>query len=115
MTPVELGLADRVIRTVPEADLSDPGSWQLPGPYAGSPGPFSALELLAGSGGQYRVDLGHGPTCDESPAPPAGVETSRVLSVQPRSTDSCLEWWRIDLFVNEVGQVTGVIVKLPDP
>lgn len=112
---VSLGLGDDVIQQIDETDAYDRASWQLPGPYAGATGPFSALDYLVDSGGSYRVDLGYRSDCDDSIPPPRGLKTSRILSVQPRSFDDCLQWWRIDLFVNDVGQITAVMLTLREP
>lgn len=112
---MSLGLGDDVIKQVDETDAYDKSTWQLPGPYAGATGSFSALDYLADSDGSYRVDLGYSSDCDDTIPPPQGLETSRILSVQPRVFDGCRQWWRIDLFVNDIGQITAVLLNLREP
>jgi hypothetical protein len=46
---------------------------------------------------------------------PEGLESLRQQSVQPAKTDSCLEWFSVDLFVNEDGEIAAVTLDLYEP
>lgn len=113
---VSLGLGADVIRWVKGDDIVDPQSWRLPGPFAGSAGPFSALDVVAGSNGSYRLSVGPHARCAGPPIdPPPALRSLRQLSIQPRSPDSCLQWWSVDLFINDVGQIQAATLDLWEP
>ena len=114
---VALGLGDEVIKQLPRSRLVDARSWRLDVEYFRAyVGPFSALDPLADSNGSYRLSIGPHPSCVGPPVPaPRQLAGLRQISAQPRSTSSCLEWWSVDVFVDEDGVVRGVTLDLYEP
>jgi hypothetical protein len=117
-TPVSLGLGGRYVRTLDGDDRVDPQKWRLSlRGYAEASGTISALRLLLDNARDAHVS--------NRPPPPCAVHTDpglrltgggRLVRIQPRlRATSCIEWWSVDLFVNDVGQVVGVNVNLGAP
>lgn len=113
-TGIEDGLAARTVGPEQRADLA---AWQLDTEYAEQGGPFSALDVLASSGGYYEVHRGIVGTCPggnaEAPAELAGLRAIS-LTVPEDSIDSCLQWWGVTVFLDH-GQIRGVALRLGSP
>lgn len=78
--------------------------------YDGYAGPFSALETLAEP---IDVTVGAHARCAAPPTPvPEGATGLRQVSLQPSDATSCLEWYAIDLFVNDAGEVETIRLDL---
>lgn len=99
---------DQMQRTVTERQASDPERWQFALPLADDD--VYLLDVLADSDGQYRVDVGAHPTCVGPERPPPSVFAGlRQVSITPTAArKSCLDWWAVDYFLNDVGQIQGV-------
>ena len=86
--------------------------------YAERSGPFSALDVLAGSGGWYELREGVSGTCPESAgeAPP-GLQGLRALTLSSPAdvTSACLEWWGVTLFLDAQDRIRGVAMRLGSP
>ncbi|MDI6909943.1 PASTA domain-containing protein [Nocardioides sp.] len=113
-TGIEDGLAARTVGPEQRADLT---AWQLDAEYAERGGPFSALDVLAGSGGHYEVRRGIVGTCPGgNPTAPAELAGLRAISltVPEDSIDSCLQWWGVSVFLDH-GRIRGVALRLGSP
>ena len=114
---VRLGLGSELHQTRSRAELADPAAWVIDVEwFRASSGPFSALELAAGARSTV-VSVGEHPHCAGPPQPPPDdlVELARV-SVQPDTTSrSCIEWWTVDLYVNDTGQIEAVTLDVWEP
>lgn len=73
---------------------------------------IDVLGELAHSAGEYRVDVGPQPDCVGPKRPSASMfEGLRQIRITPTaSRDSCLDWWALDVFHNDVGQIQGVVL-----
>jgi hypothetical protein len=113
-TPVSLGLANRFVRTITEPNNYDAWTLDLAG-YADRVGQISALRLLRENAGNLRIsnNLRAREICGAETVqpPPSLTGGGRLVSIQPRDRN-CMDWWSVDLFVNDVGQVVGVNVTL---
>ena len=113
---VQLGLGDRLLERRPAAALRDPDAWEVELElFRGGVGPFSALDVLAGD---ERLEYRKGSymRCVSPPAdPPASVSDLRRLSIQPRETESCLQWFAVDVFVSAEGEIVAVTLDLFAP
>jgi len=47
--------------------------------------------------------------------PPDQVAVLRRISIQPTGTDSCLEWWTVDLFLTDIGSIAAVTIDVWEP
>ena len=103
---VVLGLGPEAISTVKRNDLANAAVWSLTREeFRGFAGPFSALEVVADP---FKVTVGAHARCVGPPEPaPEGFEGHRRVSLQPTTATSCLEWWTIDLFIDDTGQIGG--------
>lgn len=113
---VRLGLTDQLLVTASSADLADPATWELDlEAFRGWVGPFSAIDLLARGGELQRV-VGPHDHCASPPAPiNDALRDARHLSVQPTGIDSCLQWWTVDLYLDDEGAVIAVTLDLWEP
>jgi len=113
-TGIEDGLTATTVSAARRADLA---AWRLQGEYAERSGPFSALDVLASSGGYYEVHRGVVGTCpagdDATPPELAGLRAVS-LTVPEDSIDSCLSWWGVTLFLDG-DQIRGVALRLGSP
>lgn len=116
---VWVGIGDGPTSTSLAGDrLGDLASWEVGTEYAERAGPFSALDLLAASGGWFELREGVVGTCPartgEAPAALAGL---RALSLSSPAdvTSACLEWWGVTLFLDQQDRIRGVALRLGSP
>jgi hypothetical protein len=104
--------------TLTTAELADPVSWHLRDAYAERLGPFSALDILAGSGGYYQLHDGVAATCpmgnDKAPAELAGLRAIS-LTTPADIRRACLDWWAVTLFLDGEDHIRGVALRLGSP
>ncbi|NND12951.1 MAG: hypothetical protein HKO10_03235 [Acidimicrobiia bacterium] len=66
--------------------------------------------------GGYEVTVGSHPHCAGPPMPVAeGFEELTQISIQPAAPDSCLEWWTVDVFLDDQGDIAGVTLDMWEP
>lgn len=115
---VLLGLGDHTLVERTAAELVDRKAWQLDAEdFRARVGPFSALDLLARSS-SGRVLVGRHNHCASPPTPvPDELRDAHQFSAQPLETeiDSCLQWWTVDVFVDDDGRVIGITLDLWEP
>jgi hypothetical protein len=121
-----LPLADTVVLTLgpamavalPGAELAEPASWSIDegaDGFRAYAGPFSALDLLAHDR-PVTVTAGSHDHCASPPMPVhSDLEGLRQISIQPADATSCLEWWVVDLFLSDSGEIAGVTLDLWEP
>lgn len=114
---VQLGLAGDLVVERSAEELRDPASWRLAvSLFRGRSATVSALELIATEQGMLRQSEGRHRHCVSPPVPPpASVARHRRIWVQPAAPDGCLDWWTVDAFVNEDGQIEAVTLDLFEP
>ncbi len=103
---------------VGEAERADLGAWEIDTAYAERSGPFSALDLLARSGGYYELAGGVNAGCftDKGTRPTKLVGLRAISFAAPSDTvSSCLEWWSVTLFLNDQHEIQGVSLRLGSP
>ena len=104
--------------TVAGDELGELATWELETEYAERSGPFSALDVLAASGGWYELREGVVGTCPEGAGEaPAELEGLRALSLSSPAdvTSACLEWWGVTLFLDAQDRIRGVALRLGSP
>lgn len=123
---VDLSLGQRqFVRTLSDGK-SDMKNWlvSVPTSFRGSAaGSLSAPEQLLSylrSDPKAAISVSEGPhpRCVGPKVPPAAQDSAyRQVSLQPTSNtiDSCLDWFAIDLFVDESGHVRTVDLDLYEP
>jgi hypothetical protein len=110
-----LPLADRVmigLGTTLLADKSSEELQQLDGwTLDGFGGPISLLEVAGASTTGTVTLVGDHPRCVSQALPPP-VELAQLRRVaiepDPAATGSCVQWWRIELYVTPNGDVAAV-------
>jgi hypothetical protein len=113
-TPVELSLSAHVWKTLPTGQLGDRRAWRVcpdGGTYAGRVCPFSAPDVIREYDGPVTITdrpLRH-------PCVPAPAMTAAGVTITPDAATSCLDYWAVQLAVNDVGQVTGVNLVQAEP
>jgi hypothetical protein len=113
---VALGLGDELKLTRSPDELADPANWRIDAEdFRARVGPFSALELLVDAGDVTTLIGPH----DHCAAPPIsipdGLDDARHLSIEPLGTSSCLDWWAVDLFLDDAGDVVAISLDLWEP
>lgn len=115
---VQLGLGRDLQQSRSATELADPSAWIIDEEYfRAATGPFSALDMAAGSQDTV-VSVGEHTHCASPPVPPpADVAALARISVQPdpERIDSCLQWWTVDFFVNETGDIEAVTLDFWEP
>lgn len=113
---VDMVLGDRLAKTVSAQDLDDPDSWVLPAQeYAGYVGPFSILETLARAK-LVRVTPGAQPHCASPPRPsPVSYADLQRVALEPTETDSCLQWFVVNLYLDDQDLLRAVQLDLWAP
>jgi hypothetical protein len=118
-TPVGIGLGGRLVKTLTPEQLSDPAQWRSPlNGYAARTGLVSALDLLREHAVTRQITDAPDSPCASVLQPALASLTGgghRVRIQPPEGSTSCLDWWSVDLYVNDVGQVVGVDVILSEP
>lgn len=93
-------------------------AWELETGYAEAIGPFSALDVVAASGGYYEVHRGVARTCPsgDDDAPPGFAELRPISLTAPAdTTSSCSQWWAVTLFLTHENKIRGVALGLGSP
>lgn len=114
-TGIEDGPAGIVVDPERRADLR---AWRIDTAYAERRGPFSALDVVAASGGWYELHRGVAGTCGTSPpgAPAALAGLRAVTLTAPADTvSSCLQQWAVTLFLDHADRIAGVGLRLGSP
>jgi hypothetical protein len=115
---VRLGLASELHQDRSRSQLADPAAWVIDEEYFRAyTGPFSALDVAARAQNPI-VSVGEHPHCASPPVPPPDdVADLMRVSVQPdiEQIDSCLQWWTVDFFINQAGQIEAVTLDLWEP
>lgn len=113
---VELYLGAQHIRTPTPDELRDPDGWVLPVElFAGYSGPFSALEQL-GATERLALAAGAQPHCASPPRPsPPEIADLDRYALTPTEIDSCLQWFVVNLYVDDEGRLQAVQLDLWEP
>ncbi|HEX6150207.1 PASTA domain-containing protein [Nocardioides sp.] len=116
--PVWHGIGSGSVATwVSVAQRADLSAWRLDTLYAERSGPFSALDVLAASGGYYQLHRGTSAGCSgDADDPPAMAGFRSITLSSPRdTTDACLDWWSVTLYLDEDDLIRGVALRLGAP
>lgn len=117
--PVWVGIEDGLFSTtISGEEVAQLSAWELQTTYAERIGPFSALDVLAGSGGYYELRRGVDNNCFTGDAePPPALEGVRAISLTASSDvfSSCMEWWAVTLFLDPQDRIAGVALRLGAP
>lgn len=123
-----LGLGEEagVFRTA--SQLQERSGWELRKPryFRALVGPFSALDVLrrqaeearaAGRDAFIVTDYDFGRCASASIPAPAEMKRYRRISIRPEPAtyDSCLQWFAVDLYVDDEGKVRGVTLDVYEP
>lgn len=114
-SPVVLGLGmaayDEVI-----GDPGDVGSWTVDGVdlVFGRTPPFNALTTIAESATTVTTGAGPHDHCAGPPLAPLDVEHDQMLWIQPDDAESCLDWFAVDLYLDD-GEVVAVSLAFWEP
>jgi hypothetical protein len=115
---VLVAIEDRVALRLGPGERQRLTSWQIHEAYAEASGPFSALDLVASSGGYYELHPGVLPTCptqtDDVPRELAGLRPL-TLTTPAGATTSCMEWWGVTLFLDAADRIAGVALRMGSP
>ncbi len=113
---VVMGLGNAAMRTHTIAELADPANWSFESnEFRGRTGTFSALDVLANADDTEIIVGTHNHCASPPAAVPEELRDARRLSVQPTGIDSCLLWWTVDLFLDDGGNVVGIVFDTWEP
>ncbi len=115
---VDLLLGDTVVhagRT--PGELGSEAAWLLSvEEFEGFAGPFSVLDTLDNDDRALTVSLGAQPHCAGPPKDaPAGLEAYTRVAIEPVEIDSCIAWFVVNLYLDDVGQVRAIQLDLFGP
>lgn len=111
---VSLALGAETIVSLDSEQVADPAAWIMNrDEYDGYAGPFSVLETLSEP---VEITIGAHNRCVARPTPaPGDVAGLRQVGMQPTDATSCLEWFAVDLFVNDAGEIESIRLDLYGP
>lgn len=126
---VRIGLGSALTDAIPSGDTYLYGEWTLRAEgefFRGQIGPFNAFRAVrrhlrrAGQASRdpFAYVLGRHRHCAGPPVPaPAGFAEARRVSLQPapETIDSCLDWFTVDLFLDDAGQIAAVTYDIWEP
>jgi hypothetical protein len=115
---VHLGLGQRLVLRRSASELRDPEAWTINvKSFRAYGGPFSALRLLSEKpAGPLHVSVGPHRHCASPPLPPPHrVAALRRVSVQPSNPETCLLWFSVDVYVDDLGEVRAVTLDAWEP
>lgn len=105
------------VREVAVDALHDPATWEfeVPEGYAGFVGPFSVLRSLEGVD-ELTVSVGEHDFCANPPQPtPDHLTGFTLVGITPAAIDSCIDWFAVDLWLDEDGLVRAIRLELYGP
>ena len=114
-TPVELYLGGRFVRMLPNAEAGDRAAWAVcpeGASYAGRTCPFSAVDRLADT---PRVAVSFEQPRHPCAHPPRMPGAGGRVTLEPDASLTCVDWFAVQLLVNDVGQVTSVDLVHAEP
>jgi len=130
-TGVRLGLGPRLVQDLDIATAGDPAAWSIPSQaFRAHIGPYSALAVVRQQvegadadptrwpSSDLQVSVGDHPHCASPPVPaPEGLDGRRRVSVQPGegSITSCLDWFTVDLFLDDDDAIVAVTLDIWEP
>jgi PASTA domain len=115
-TPVGLGVQGSFVKAV--SPTSPAGEWEVPPPaHSGISGTLSALRIIKQYDRNLQVTSDRQVVCATKPATgqPELTGGGHLVSIQPGGSPACLQWFSVDLYVNDVSQVVGVDVRVGTP
>ncbi len=116
--PVWTGIGSGSTATwVSVAGRAQLAAWELDTLYAERGGPFSALDVVASSGGYFELHRGTVTGCAGEVSDPPAMKAFRSISLtSPReTTDACMDWWSVTLYLDEDDLIRGVALRLGSP
>jgi hypothetical protein len=116
--PVALGLGSDLLATLDGAQLADPAAWllDLDGRWART-GSVSALDLLARPLDSISMERSRTLSC-AGPSPvavPPQLEGLERVSITPVESYSCLDWFAVDVYLDDARRIVAVTVELYEP
>ena len=116
--PVAIGLGPDLLDSLDEAQLADPSAWllELDGRWGGA-GSISALDLLARPLDALSMEVDRTTSCVGSTfvSVPQQLEGLERVSITPRENASCLDWFAVDVYLDDAGRIVAVTVELYEP
>jgi len=118
-TPVDLYVGRRFVQTISSEQAGDRLAYRVCGPeggYAGRTCPFSAVDVLAGYDGEVTVTT-NPPShpCLHLARVPEELVAYRTLVLTATAPLSCVEYFAVELFVNDAGQIVAVGLLHTEP
>jgi len=114
---VAIGLGGDVVKTLTASQLVDPSAWIIHRPYfAGASGPFTALDYLRRDPELWSITEGKYQFCPWGRAADLpGFEKDRRITIEPSNITSCVEWWAVDVYLDESGSVDAIGLNRVEP
>jgi hypothetical protein len=114
---VAIGLGGDVVKTPTAEQLEDPSAWVIHRPYfAGQSGPFTALDQLRRNPDLWSITEEKQQGCPWArTAALPGYEQDRRLTIEPSNITSCLEWFAVDVYVDESGRIVAISLNFDEP
>jgi hypothetical protein len=118
-TPVDLYVDRRFVQTISSEQTGDQRAYRVCGRadgYAGRTCPFSAVGVLAGYDGEITVTT-HPPShpCLHLAQAPEELVAYRTLVLTATASLTCVDYFAVELSVNDVGQIVAVHTLLTEP
>ncbi len=114
---VGLGLGGEVVKMLTPSQLEEPSAWVIHRDhFAGYSGPFSALDRLRRDPELWSITEGKQLFCPWArTAALPGYEQDRRLTLEPSGITTCLQWWAVDIYLDERDRIDAISLILAEP
>lgn len=118
---VQVRVGQAVVVTVPREELANRDAWVLGDrttEYAQRGGPFDVLDPLRSTPpADTTWGIGQHAGCSVPELPANLVPNTRRVWIQPKegTISSCIDWWSVDMWITDDGEVTAVSLELGAP
>lgn len=113
---VAIGLGGEVVRTLTPSQLLEPSSWIIRRPlFAGRTGPFNALDQLRRDPELWSITEVKHPGEWPHSASLRGYQQNRRLTIEPTDITSIVEWWAVDVYLDDSGSIAAISLDLVEP
>lgn len=116
-TPVRLYLGNAYVRTIPSAEVDQRASWQMcRTPYAQRDCPFDPLDVFDEGDIMTTISTHERTSCLQTLTDaPSDTGGSRTIAIVPYDAPDCAGQYAVQLWINDVGQITAVNLLLGHP
>jgi hypothetical protein len=114
--PIAVYLANKLVKTIPSADVNDRGAWQIcASPSAQRDCPVSPLTVLSNPDFMPTITTTLPSCLGRLADPPTETGGTQMRALVPYDATNCTQQYAVQIWTNDVGQITAVNLLLGNP